>query len=356
MNNINFNKDKGTYSFYSAKITPWHKLGTVTKEALRSDEVIKISNLDYNVVKVPNLISLGRACRTAESEKIPFNSDSFSRLKENLIPSSTSFSNIRTDNWDVLGEVGKNYEVVQNHEMFTFIDDLVGNKEARFETAGCLGKGEVIFMSLKLPDIIRFNNGDDIGENYLLLVSSHDGSRQIDVLFTPVRVVCQNTLNMALSKGFKNRISMKHTKNVRTNLVNLRTMMGLHRTFINDVQSYINVIKNIQVSEQKVNKIISEVIFIGDELQAVARNNYSVQGVKDISTRKYNEYNKIKDWVENGVGQEFNRGTGLWVYNGVNGYYNNGKEYKTEDERFEGLLYGNVDSKLINSINSTLLT
>lgn len=62
------------------KLPPWHKLGTVTK-ALRSDEVIKIANLDYNVVKVPNLISLGRACRTAESEKIPFNLDSFCTLK-----------------------------------------------------------------------------------------------------------------------------------------------------------------------------------------------------------------------------------------------------------------------------------
>lgn len=346
MENIEYNQDKGTYSFYSAKQTPWHKKGIVTTEAKTSEEVIKLANLDFDVVKVANMIPLNTAANYAIRDNLNLNMDKYDKLFNKLIPSNISFSNVRVDNWNVLGEVGKNYEVVQNKEMFTFIDDLVGNKEARFETAGCLGKGEVIFMSLKLPDIIRFDNKDDIGENYLLLVSSHDGSRQIDVLFTPVRVVCQNTLNMALSGTSKRRISMKHTRNVRDKLINLRILMGLNREYINDLQSNIDMLAKIQISEYDMNKVIANLVFDNKELDLIKPYNYRVEGVKDITTQKYKEFNRIKAWVEEGVGQNTQQGTGLWLYNGVNGYYNNGKVYKDEDERFESILYGTSDKKM----------
>lgn len=355
MDNIEFNKARGTYSMYSAKEKPWHNKGVVADKAQSSSEVIKLANLDFDVVKTQTFTSLNHAHKEAIDKKLLIGNSPMHLNIPIIVPSKTTFSTVRCDNWKILGEVGANYEVVQNREMFEFIDDVVGRGEARFETAGALGQGGVIFMSLKLPDVIRFDNGDDIGENYLLLVSSHDGSKQIDVLFTSVRVVCQNTMNMALKGEAKRRISMKHTKNVRDNLNNLRTLLGIHRVYINTVSEAIGYLNNITVNRVKVNEVIASTLFTKDEMQLVSRNFFSPNGIKEISTKKYNEFNRTKDWIQKGVGQDKYEGTALWVYNGINGYYNNGVDYKSSDDRFESILYGSADKKMNIALN-TLLT
>jgi len=117
---------------------------------------------------------------------------------------------VRTDTDEVLGLVGRDYNVVQNIAAFGFFDNIVGaGSGIRYETAGCLCRGQNIFITAKLPDYIRVGR-DDLIEQYLFLTSSHDGSGSITIAFTPVRIVCANTLNAAM-RHKSNCIKIRHT-------------------------------------------------------------------------------------------------------------------------------------------------
>ena len=100
-----------------------------------------------------------------------------------------------------LGVVSDQYVPVQNRQAFGFLDAVVADGGLRYHTAGTLGKGEKIFLLAKLPESIRVKNSDDLVDKYLLLSSAHDGSAAPRVFFTPIRVVCQNTLSMAERRG-----------------------------------------------------------------------------------------------------------------------------------------------------------
>ena len=170
-----------------------------------SEEAIKFAGLDYEVVKSPLFTKGSSLIETEDGVK----------LGSSELEVSDYFANIRTDNNAVLGVVGKDYHIVQNCEAFSFFDSIVGsNKGILYETAGALGKGERIFITAKLPDYIRVGNGDDITEKYIFLTTSHDGSGSITAAFTPVRIVCQNTLNASL-RNMTNVVRIKHTSGAK---------------------------------------------------------------------------------------------------------------------------------------------
>src|SRR5690606_20882489 len=123
------------------------------------------------------------------------------------------YATIRTDNETVLGVVGKDYEIVQNRDAFSFFDAIVGGDGIQYETAGALGKGERIFITAKLPGYIKVGR-EDLIEQYLFLTTSHDGYGSITAAFTPIRICCNNTLNAAM-KNHTNSIKIRHTANAK---------------------------------------------------------------------------------------------------------------------------------------------
>ncbi|MDE7478662.1 MAG: DUF932 domain-containing protein, partial [Lachnospiraceae bacterium] len=156
--------------FYT-RVAPWHGLGVRVENALSSQEALQASGLDWRVIQRPIM--------TSAYEPIPGYK-----------------ANIRNTDNKVLGVVSDRYRVVQNAEAFAFTDALLG-EGVKYETAGSLQDGRKIWLLAKLPDRYIIE-GEQI-EPYLVFSSSHDGSGAIKVAMTPVRVVCQNTLNMALS-------------------------------------------------------------------------------------------------------------------------------------------------------------
>ena len=166
---------------------PWHQLGTEVPQAVNSAEAIKVAGLDYTVAK--------RKLKTVGGIEVP-----------------NHFATVRTDTNEVLGVVGNKYTILQNKGAFSFFDGIVGVKEAMYHTAGALGKGERIWLLAKLPDYIR-TVGDDITEKYLLLSNTHDGTGSVQIMFTPIRVVCQNTLNVGISQG-TNKVKLRHTMSI----------------------------------------------------------------------------------------------------------------------------------------------
>ena len=180
--NLNFNEQTGKHSFFSVKEKAWHGLGQIVEGYPNSAEALKFAGLDYTVEK--------RKLFTFDNENQTANEDTEIKIPEVEVPNY--FATIRTDNENILGVVGRDYEVVQNVDAFSFFDSIVGGDGIQYETAGALGKGERIFITAKLPDYIKVGNNDLI-EQYLFLTTSHDGFGSITAAFTPIRIVCNNS-------------------------------------------------------------------------------------------------------------------------------------------------------------------
>jgi phage/plasmid-like protein (TIGR03299 family) len=189
----NLNQENGQASMMYVGEAPWHKLGTRLDGPATAVDAIRAAGLNWQVIKQP--LYAGR-----ESPR--------------LLPGY--FAVVRDDHWQkgetkVLGVLGREYTPLQNSDAFAFFDPIVGEKAAVYRTAGALGQGERIWLLAKLPDDIRVV-GDDIAEKYLLLSNSHDGKSSVQLKFTPIRVVCENTLTMALRSGPTLRAA--HTKDL----------------------------------------------------------------------------------------------------------------------------------------------
>ena len=177
------------------------------------EDAIKQIGADFNVSKQP-LIRVPQEVYDAIKNGTPI--DTLNLSTANLITSHAA--TVRDDHDFTLGVVGRDYGVVQNTKAFEFIDFIkeVSGEAPIVETAGLLGNGERLFVSCKLGKD-SYLNPDDAVKNYVVFTNSHDGSGAVMAFFTPIRVICSNTLAMAI-KGCPNKVVFKHTKNVETRL------------------------------------------------------------------------------------------------------------------------------------------
>ncbi|KAF5080345.1 hypothetical protein DSECCO2_119870 [anaerobic digester metagenome] len=315
--NLNFKAGKA--SFFTLKEKAWHGLGTIVEEAKTAEEVMKIANLDFEVVKRQSHI-------TGEGYE--------------LLDLPGTFGTLRTDTNEVLGTVGSDYKVVQNIEAFNFINNIIAKGDAIFETAGVLGKGEKIFVTAKLPDYIRIEGTDDVIEKYILFTNGHTGKDAVIATLTPIRVVCNNTLNMAL-QTCSNTMRFKHSGNVQDKLKQGLELMGLARKYVNQLDNELNYMRKLAVTAMQVADTINKVVFNEADLIKFKYGN-----TDEISSRKLNLIEDLNVYIEQGVGQDLHRGTALWLYNGISSFYNNGVDYKTQADKFNSLTSGANYNKL----------
>lgn len=191
MHNVN------SMMYYGA--TPWHGLGKKVENATTSAEAIEAAGLNWKVEKV--------------------------QLQRIDGPKVDKFATIRSDTRETLGVVGNVYDPLENKSAFSFFDAMVGEKAAMYHTAGCLGTGEIVWILAKLPGYIRVI-GDDVSEKFILLTNRHDGRGAVQVQFTPIRVVCQNTLNIALGQTSK-KFKARHDGLLGTHIKDVREYLGL---------------------------------------------------------------------------------------------------------------------------------
>ena len=174
--------------FYT-RTAPWHGLGTKVDEALTSKDALIYAGLDWQVLQEPVYTSAGEL---VSGYKV----------------------NVRDTDRNILGIVSDRYKIVQNEEAFSFTDALLG-EGVKYETAGSIANGKIVWMLARMPQ--RYIISGDAIEPYLVFSNTHDGSGAIRVAMTPIRVVCQNTLNLALS-GAQRSWSARHTSNVLNRL------------------------------------------------------------------------------------------------------------------------------------------
>ena len=194
---------------------PWHGLGTKLDNPATAEEAITAAGLDYEVSLKPMV--------TTEGADVP---------QRRAV--------VRGDAGTVLGVVGKEYIPIQNSEAFAFLDSVVADGGLRYHTAGALGKGERIWMLAKLPGHIRVKGTHDITDKYLLLSNSHNGTSALRVLFTPIRVVCANTLAIAHHRGAGQGVSIFHKGDLATKVRQAQTVLGLAHRFYDDLEGHMN--------------------------------------------------------------------------------------------------------------------
>ena len=211
---------------------PWHKLGTKLENPATAAEAIEAAGLNYQVELVPLFTQAG-----------------------NQVPRRQGV--VRSDTSQILGTVGKGYTPIQNAEAFQFLDSVVADGGLRYHTAGALGQGEKIWMLAKLPGSIRVNGTEDITDKFLLLHNSHDGSSCLRVHFTPVRVVCQNTLVIAERNGRGQGISIMHKGNLDQKIREAQKVLGLANRFYDDLQPKIDLLANCFPTQDQLHRFFS---------------------------------------------------------------------------------------------------
>ncbi len=190
--------------------TPWHTLGKKIPLRATAAEMIVAAGLNWKVE--------ARGARGAAEDK----KGRFSKYEILRLPNLNQTEEI------LLGVVkSHNYVPLQNSEAFKFFDPVIGESKAVFETAGALGHGECIWALAKMPEVMEVVPGDHC-MRYLLLSNRHDGKGAVTVKFTSVRVVCQNTLMMALKDG-QNAYKVKHSKIMSERLSEVGKILGMAR-------------------------------------------------------------------------------------------------------------------------------
>jgi phage/plasmid-like protein (TIGR03299 family) len=301
----------GEASLFYVDEPPWHGLGRKLAAPATAQKAIEAAKLDWEVMKVPLYAERGSARISVE--------DRFGVVRKDLWPGQKC---------KVLGIVGSQYTPLQNVEAFTFFDPIVGRDAAVYHTAGVLDNGERIWILAKLPDHIRVA-GNDIVDKYLLLSNSHDGTSSVQVKFTPIRVVCENTLTMALSEGRTVRVA--HTRHLHDRLRRAERLLGIVHARFSDIEEAFTVMAKVQMGNGRLQEYLKLVY-------------PDPKDPEDEKARK--RVNVSRGWAEyfftngKGNGQERVKGT-LWAaYNGVTELVDHQQTQQTPERRLDSMWFG----------------
>lgn len=242
---------------FSTRVTPWHGLGNVVSEAPDSKTALQVAGLDWEV-----------------RQKDVYTKEGF------YIPGYKL--NYRDSDFQQLGIVTDRYKVVQNVDAFRFTDELLG-AGVKYETAGSLQGGRRTWILAKLPEqyIIA---GDKITP-YLLVMNSHDGTSSIKVAMTPIRVVCNNTLNLALSTA-KRMWQTKHTENIMDRMDDAKETLFFAHGYMSELGKAIDKLNQTKIQDKKVIEYMQTFFPVSAELSDIQRKNNS-RLLEDLKRRYF---------------------------------------------------------------------
>lgn len=282
----------------------WHGLGRVLENPPTTEDAIVASGLNWNV----------------KQERL---------VTESGIEVPNLYANIREDTSSILGTVTKKYKIVQNLEAFSFLDNIIGQKETHFESAGSLYNGKKVWMLARMED--RKVLGDDV-ESYLCFSNSHDGKSSIKCFCTNVRICCANTLQLALNTT-KRSWSVRHIGSLEEKRFEAIETLGLATDYFN---SFDKKAEEMYVIKPNWNKFIDELIPPKQEGLS-ERELKNVLYIRDSITDIYNN----KDDLQN------IKGTGWGMYNAVADYVSNAPALRNaptlKERKFDQLFMGEVN-------------
>ena len=267
-------------TMFYVRVAPWHELGTRVESALCAEEALEKSGLDWNVIQRPIM--------TSDYHPIPGYK-----------------ANIRDRDNRVLGVVTDRYKVVQNAEAFAFTDTLLG-EGVKYETAGSLNEGRKVWILAKLPDRYIIE-GEQI-EPYLVFSNDHTGNGSIKVAMTPIRVVCQNTLNIALNNA-KRVWSTVHVGDLAHKIDAAHSTLSLANDYMGKLGAEIHKLSKIKLSDTKVMEYINMLLPMDDNPTDIHKKNiariredmkrryFDAPDLKPIGKNAYRFINAVSDYA-----------------------------------------------------------
>ena len=235
----------GEVAFASLREPAWHGLGTVFEEEVNTAQMLELAHLDKWNVRLEDVA----VPEGFESDKGYY-----------FVTRTNPFDNEKND---ILGVVGERYKVLQNEDLFSFGDNMLDGG-GRWEAAGSIKNGRVVFGSIALENSITLdpNGRADKIDNYLLINTSHDGSVAIQASITPVRVVCANTLNLALSatrgkNATKQSFKIRHTQTAEGKIAVAREALGLANQYIDEFSKMANAMIETEITKAQFDNIVA---------------------------------------------------------------------------------------------------
>ena len=265
-------------TMFSTREKPWHGLGKIVRQAPTSEEALKLAGLDWNVIQEPVYSEYGDVIQGYRA-------------------------NVRDKDRKVLGVVTDRYKVVQNREAFAFTDALLGNG-VRYETAGSLQEGRRVWMLARLPR--EYIIGGEQISPYLVFSNAHDGSGAVKVAVTPIRVVCNNTLNLALDTA-KRSWSMIHTGDIDGKMQEAEDTLFRAEKYMKELGTEIEILKGIRLTDKRVREMVEMLLPMEKDASAVQRKNverlrqdmldryFVAPDLKDVGNNAYRFINCVSD-------------------------------------------------------------
>lgn len=221
--------------FSGSNVTPWHRLGTVVSGTLSSVEALREAVLDWTVSLRPVQTVLADGTVAAVRGK---------------------WATVRDDTSAPLGIVGDRYRVYNNRDAFDFMDSIHADGIARWETAGALDGGKRVWMLCRLPEVVQVSPGDEV-LTYGLITTSHDGSSPITVTPTSVRVVCANTLRLALAGAGARKMTIRHTESARGRIQDARRAFGVVSERVAEFRHEADALRSVSMTETEMRQYVA---------------------------------------------------------------------------------------------------
>ena len=265
--------------FYTRE-KPWHGLGTMVAEAPNSKDALRLAGLNWKVLQEPVYTE-----------------------NEELIQGYKA--NVRDTDRKVLGVVTDRYKVIQNEEAFAFTDTLLG-EGVRYETAGSLQEGRRVWMLARLPR--EFIIGGERISPYMVFSNTHDGSGAVKTALTPIRVVCNNTLNLALRTA-KRSWSMIHTGDISGKIEEAKNTLLLADEYMTALGQEFENLRKIKLSERQVQDYIKILLPMEENYSLLQKRGveklradmkmryFDAPDLKDVGNNGYRFVNAVSDFA-----------------------------------------------------------
>ena len=278
----------------------WHGLGTKVGDDMTPSEILKVAGLDWNVNAVPAFAEIG-------GERVPVGRSALVRDRDNKI------LDVITDDW----------KPMQNADAFEFFTEFVNEGDMAMEVAGSLKGGKVVWGLAKVKESFELFGGDRV-DSYLLFTNPHTYGQSIDVRFTPTRVVCNNTLTLALNSSSKQMVKVSHRRDFDADLV--KQTLGIAKSKLDTYKDMAEFLGAKRFTQESLRDYFMEV--------------FPVVGVNDNTKKEISKSAKMSlEIISTQPGAEFAEGSFWSAFNAVT-FMTNHVIGRTADARISSAWYG----------------
>jgi len=282
--------EDGTTAFASRE-EAWHKLGTITKRAFTAEEALELAQLDSEVIVSENPVGavVDGQVLTVEDKFI-------------------TYRNHPKTGMSALGVVGSRYVPIQNKDAFSFLNNLVDQSGAIFETAGSIKGGRQVFMAVQMPEELKLANGIDTHKMFIMATNSHDGSQSFTVAVTPIRVVCTNTVRLGLAQAVS-KINLRHTASATGKVAQAKEVLGLVYDYQDAFSQEVDRLIDQDFTDTQFEKLVNDLFPISEDFKASGITKmtnkrddllslWTAPTQKNIAGTKWAAYNAVAEYAD----------------------------------------------------------